>query len=329
MTLGFRPGLFFRNAKLTCINVLMQYSDGCKANCLYCGQAREILGGSECKNLIRVEWPSYSLDEVIQRTKVVKSDVKRVCISMVTHPKAREDILTIIERFREGVDLPISALITPTLVTREYMERVKEAGAEIIGIALDVASPELFYKLRGRGAKSPHSWGRHWDGLREAVKVMGMGRVGCHLIVGLGETEEEMSSIIQEVHDIGAQTHLFSFFPEANSILETKPQPPLGQYRRVQLVRYLIDRGLSRFEHMEFDEAGRITDFGIDNNAVTEIIRTGDPFETSGCPGCNRPYANERPSQPIRNFPFPPKREDVEDIEKQIWIYEQPLLLRQ
>jgi biotin synthase len=47
---------------------------------------------------------------------------------------------------------------------------------------------------------------------------------------------------------------------------------------------------------------------------------------TSGCPGkdkkvaCNRPYGNERPSGPIRNFPFMPEPEDIEEIRMQMEI---------
>ena len=29
----------------------------------------------------------------------------------------------------------------------------------------------------------------------------------------------------------------------------------------------------------------------------------GDAFQTVGCPGCNRPYYNERPSGPLYNYP--------------------------
>jgi biotin synthase len=74
---------------------------------------------------------------------------------------------------------------------------------------------------------------------------------------------------------------------------------------------------------MEFDESGKLINFGI---AVNPLIQKGEPFMTSGCPGkdgrvaCNRPYGNERPSGPIRNFPFSPEREDLELIRKQMGI---------
>ena len=68
MTLGFARGKFYRGARLGCINILMEYEDGCVGNCLYCGQAREVAEGPECRSLIRVSWPSFDLDRVIEAT---------------------------------------------------------------------------------------------------------------------------------------------------------------------------------------------------------------------------------------------------------------------
>ncbi|EMR74670.1 hypothetical protein MBGDF03_01269 [Thermoplasmatales archaeon SCGC AB-540-F20] len=36
MTLGFKNGRFYRNAKLPCINLLLTYNSGCAGNCGYC-----------------------------------------------------------------------------------------------------------------------------------------------------------------------------------------------------------------------------------------------------------------------------------------------------
>ena len=103
--------------------------------------------------------------------------------------------------------------------------------------------------------------------------------------------------------------------------MEDLSQPPLEQYRRVQLARYLINRGKSRFEKMEF-ESGRLTDFGLPKNELVEALRKGTAFMTTGCTGCNRPYANETPTQAmqglLRNYPFPPNAQDIQTIEKQM-----------
>ena len=41
LTLGLAEGRFYRNARLGCINLLLTYPGGCKANCAFCGLARE------------------------------------------------------------------------------------------------------------------------------------------------------------------------------------------------------------------------------------------------------------------------------------------------
>jgi biotin synthase len=241
---------------------------------------------------------------------------------MITHPKALEDTLFVIKKLREETDLPISVLISPTLIRRDdSLAAMKKVGADRVGIAIDAATPELFDRLRGKGVGGPHQWDHYWDVVRLAVVVFGRFYVGIHLIVGLGETEEEMVHAIQKGQNMGANTHLFSFFPEMGSPMESHSPPSLGQYRRIQLARWVINEGLGRASQMKFDKGGRLIDFGMD---IDPLIQIGEPFMTSGCPGrdgkvaCNRPYGNERPSGPIRNFPFMPEKEDIEEVRRQL-----------
>jgi biotin synthase len=200
---------------------------------------------------------------------------------------------------------------------------MEKAGADRVGIAIDAATPELFDQLRGKGVAGPHQWDHYWDVVQMAVGVFGRFQAGIHLIVGLGETEKEMVAAIQKGQNMGVHTHLFSFFPEEGSPMEEHALPSLGQYRRIQLARWIIDEGLGSAGQMNFDENGRLVDFGMD---INPLIQIGEPFMTSGCPGrdgkvaCNRPYGNERPSGPIRNFPFMPEPEDIEEIRRQLGV---------
>lgn len=323
MTLKYFPGRFYRDAKLNALNLLVTYEDGCKGRCGYCGlsNTRAIKSESD-KTFIRVDWPVLPLEEVIERTKDHAPHFQRVCVSMITHPRAVEDTCTIMKRFREETDLLISGLISPTLIrNKETLEKLKVCGADMVGIAIDAATPELFDKFRGKGVKGPHKWDHYWDIVEQSVEVFGKHKVGVHLIVGLGETEEEMISTIQRAHDLGAGTHLFSFYPESGSYMEEYNQPTYGQYRRVQLARYLINEGISVHSKMRFDDNGQIIEFGVD---TSEIMKIGEAFMTSGCAGkdckaaCNRPFGNERPSKPIRNYPFLPNEEDIEVIKEQL-----------
>ena len=111
---------------------------------------------------------------------------------------------------------------------------------------------------------------------------------------------------------------LFAFTPIRGTRLENNSPPPLESYRRVQLMRFLMVNGLVRYEDMHFDDEGKITSFGIASHRLKQIIEDGTPFLTSGCPDCNRPFYNEKPSGPIYNYPRKTSREEIEKIKKQL-----------
>jgi lipoyl synthase len=323
LTLGLQQGSFHRNARLKGLNLLLRYEEGCLGRCQFCGLSRSRREGPKGKTFIRVDWPVYSLEEIIEKTKGVKQ-IHRVCISMITHPRAFEDTCSVIRRFKEETNLYISVLIAPTLIhSPSSLQELKNAGADRVGIAIDAATPLLFDQLRGTGVGGPHRWDHYWDVVRWAVDTFGPFYAGIHLIVGLGETEKEMVYTIQRGQDGGAHTHLFSFFPEKGSLMEKQSPPSLKQYRNIQLARWIINESLGSADRMTFDSTGRLIDFGCD---IGPLLETGEPFMTSGCPGrdgkvaCNRPYGNERPSGPIRNFPFTPEPEDIEEIKAQLGI---------
>lgn len=324
MTLDLKPGIFYRNARLYCINLLITYANGCSARCAYCGLSSKRPGRFGEKSFIRVSWPIASLDEIVSRIADRKDRIKRICISMITNGRAREDTAFITSRLRSSFDIPVSVLISPTIVGTKELESYFKAGADRIGVAIDLATERLFDKYRGRDIGGPHRWQRYWDCLEEAVGLFGKRKAGSHFMVGMGETEKEMCEAIQRVRDLGGWTHLFSFFPEPDSYMAAVEPPPIAQYRRIQLARYLIDNDIEEAGRFSFDEEGRVTRFGIEGARIEEIIDSGEPFRTSGCEGydgevaCNRPYANSRPGPYIRNFPFPPEKADILRVRKQM-----------
>ena len=326
MTLGFKKGRFYRNATSPCVNLLLSYDSGCAGNCGYCGLSHVRKGEYSDKSFIRVGWPSYTMDDIIDAINRSDDKVGRVCISMITNIRSIEDTIFITRKLRERIEQPVSLLITPTILTKDDLIRFRKAGADKIGVAVDCARPDLFDAIRGKGVNGPHHWERYWQCLEDAMEVFGEMNVGAHLIVGLGETEQEMISVIQRVHDMGGWTHLFSFFPEQDSALADHPQPPIGQYRRVQLARHLIDGNIASLDTFTFNDQGKLTSFGLPKERLTGIIATGKPFMTSGCPdrggevACNRPYANCVPGPEIRNFAFEPEEEDVAQITRELEV---------
>lgn len=326
MTLGFKQGLFYRNAKLYCINLLLTYREGCAARCAYCGLSKKRPGTYSGKSFIRVTWPTYALSDIIARILERQERVKRICISMLTNRRGIHDTKDICRRLRASFDIPVSLLISPTILNRNDLLDFKAAGADKIGVAVDLATPELFDRFRGRGVGGPHRWATYWDCLADALEIFGPGQVGPHLMVGMGETEQEMCAVIQRARDMGGETHLFSFFPEDSSALADAGHepPPMDQYRRIQLARYLIDTDRQRSDRFDYDAGGRIASFGLSAREIDAVINSGIPFQTSGCSGrdgqvaCNRPFGNSRPGPDMRNYPFLPNEADIDRIRRQM-----------
>ena len=151
MTLGLKSGRFYRDARLYCINLLQTYPKGCAGRCAYCGLSRNRLTAhhESGHSFIRVTWPTHQLDEIIDRMNERRDRLGRVCLSMVTHRSALDDIVRMARRIRARLDIPMSALLTPTLVDKNGFSRIRDAGVDRIGIAVDGATPELFDELRG------------------------------------------------------------------------------------------------------------------------------------------------------------------------------------
>ncbi|RLB16897.1 MAG: radical SAM protein [Deltaproteobacteria bacterium] len=327
ISLGLMGGRMYRGAVNKCVNLLVHYPEGCAANCAYCGLAKKRPGSYEEKSFIHVERPIYHMSEIIEAINQAPSYVKRTCISMITNGKCRKDTITMTRQLKEKTSLPISILISPTILKENDLWEMKEAGADKIGIAIDLATPELFDQYRGKGVNGPHKWDTYWKVLAWALKIFGTPNVGAHLMVGMGETEEQMVSLMDKLWNMGVVSHLFSFFAEEGSRLADRPQPPWPTYLRVQLARYLIEENLSKYKEMAFDQMGRIVGFGLSRKELDEIIDLGRPFMTTGCLGddgevaCNRPFGNCLPDVKQWNYPYPPNEEELALIREHIFTY--------
>ena len=334
ITLGIMSGKMYRCSCTRCLNLLLTYPEGCRANCAYCGLARHREADRDYadRNFIRVDWPSVPIADIVEKVAADGEDTPfhRMCISMITHPNSDEDTVTVLKAWTDRIDpktVPVSILSNPTTMVRNDVETLHGLGADIFTVALDAVTPELFDRTRGKGVQSPHTWKKYWEVLEDARDIFGPEKFGAHLIVGMGETEHDVISVVQRLRDMGGHSHMFCFFPEKGSLMDHLPATPRDQWRRVQLARYLIDYCGARIEHMSFDEHGRVSDFGLPQQELDSIIDTGLAFRTSGCPGkfqedisaCDRPYGDSPPSN-IASFPFQPNKTDMRKVRRQLKI---------
>lgn len=322
VSLGSAVVLGLATAKLDAVPTtvyLMTYREGkCSANCGFCPQARKSNGRADM--LSRISWPLYQIDEVLKRLpEAVKiGKIKRVCIQALNHPLTIKQLDGLARAINHSVKVPISVSCQP--LRYEDLFLLRNSGVERIGIPLDAATSEIFDRLKGAKTGGLYDWEREWQLLARATDIFGKDKVSTHLIVGLGETENEMVNAIYECVKIGVLPALFAFTPVSGTALEHHSQPPIEQYRRIQVARHLLVHRIARPEKMAFDGERRIVDFGISKRALLKIVECGKPFITSGCPGCNRPFYNEKPSGPIYNFPAEISRTEISSIEKQLGL---------
>ena len=296
------------DAKPNTIYLLTYRAGKCDANCGFCPQAK--MSESRTDMLSRVVWPPFDTADVIAKIarSVKRKGIQRICLQALNYPTVFDDILEVVKELRDRSSLPMSISLQP--MTQEKLKILKEAGVERISIALDAATEELFEQIKGERAGGPYVWKEQCEALKEAVTIFGEGFVTTHIIMGLGEKEKEIVEAIQWCVDEGVYPSLFAFTPVPGTLLAQNPPPSLVSYRRVQIAHYFITRGNARVSEMVFDDAGDLIEFGRSKEKIKEIIETGEPFRTSGCPGCNRPFYNERPRGPIYNYPQTvPKRE--------------------
>ncbi len=281
---------------------LMTYIKGkCSASCLFCPQSKNSTSNPDM--LSRILWPAYPWNTVIDRvTALFNRLFKRVCIQVQRRGDSESQALKIVSDLAlKGVNR-ISVAVNPFSI--KLLRILKNAGVERVGISLDAAERGVFEKV-----KPGFGWREMWCKIKAAVDIFGPWRVTCHLIAGLGESERDLVETMARLRDMKVVLSLFAFTPVKGTKLEKMKRPSLRSYRKVQVARFLLMRGY-RLEEFTFSESGEISRIVVASEDL-DIIRKGYPFQTSGCPDCNRPFYNETPSGPIYNYAWKPSRAEA------------------
>ena len=168
---------------------------------------------------------------------------------------------------------------------------------------MDAACERVFRQVKG-----PY-WERMLSTIEETSERF-PGRSAVHLVIGLGETEREAVARVLWARDLRVEVGLFAFTPIPGTRLGSRQQPSLGQYRRMQVSRWLILHCDARMSDFVFTSEGQLEAIRLPGWA--QSVEDGDAFRTSGCPDCNRPFYNERPSGTMYNYPRALRREEAQ-----------------
>jgi biotin synthase-related radical SAM superfamily protein len=255
-------------------------TDGqCRRNCKFCGNSNQ---------LARVTWPHFAKEEIISSLK--STDMKRICIQTVDSKEALEEVREVLpEIIKTGI---------PVCLSSQFGEEFLEMGLDHWTIPLDVVRPDQYTAIKGG------SFEKALDRIK-AMAAKYPNRIGTHLIAGLGETEEEMITLLHDLYRSGVSVGLFAFTPVPGTELENHPKIPLDSYRRIQIGNYLVSKYPEAIEEMVFQE-GRLVFAPLDKVESRA-------FETWGCEDCNRPFYNESPGGPWYNYPRPLSPEEFRE----------------
>lgn len=266
----------------------------CSNNCQFCAQSRE--STSRADLLSRVTWPAFSSDEAVAGINHSYGDgaIKRACLQVVQSARSWDTTVTALNLLHNSSAVPIC--VSGYLDTAQQAEELVARGAERVCIALDGATPEIYEKVKGG------KWARKWNLLLECAKAL-PGRITTHLIVGLGESEEDMVQRMAACIDQGIRVGLFAFTPVRGTAWANKLPPTIGQYRRIQIAHHLLKMGYK--QTIIGYQNGKIAEFKVPQEELLRVVTNGQVYQTSGCDDCNRPYYNERPGGLIYNYPRP------------------------
>ena len=322
VVLGLEIAFMDRDNAPTTAYLQTYFPGRCAANCQFCAQARD--SDANVDKIARSLYLPYAANVVTARLKKAfdRGFIKRICIQTINYPNLMSELVWLVETLHSEVTAPISVSIFS--ISKEQIKTLRNAGVQKIVIPLDAANEKIFNEIKGARTGGPYRWNKHLKTLDDALEVMGRGNVGTHLMVGLGETELEMVNLMAKLKDKGVYCALFAFTPIPGTQLAKSKPPSIEIFRRIELVNYLLFHDLAQAKNIRFSEAGEITDFGVTQEELNRAIARGEPFLTSGCPDCNRPFANETPEKTIYNFPILPSGEELRRIKRQVKASKEP-----
>ena len=236
----------------------------CRAACKYCYLRQGKLG--------RVKWPEFGIEEIVK--KIEDGIAGRICIQTTYNKKTLSMLYEFLDRM--DASIPVSISINP--ISIEEMEMLKEYGVERLGFGIDACSEAIFKKWK----YGTPSWKEYIEAIKNAKEIFG--KATAHLIIGLGESDEEAINAMKFFSMNGIDIALFAYTKNNETMVE------LPRYRAIQIARYFIKEAEFSFKNGKLEEI-----------LLPEINK--EAFRTSGCPDCNRPFYNERVTK-IYNYPF-------------------------
>jgi len=264
----------------------LMIGEKCLFNCSYCAQARQAQSNADL--LSRIKWPEISLETF--KNIFIPTKFKRICIQVVSSLDYWNELNELLSFLKE-TEIPISVSIRPRNI-EEVRTLFKKYNVDRVGMAIDVANKDLFSKIRG---------GKYefYENMLINASNEFPNRITTHIIIGLGETDENIIEFLLKMKKFKILVSLFSFTPIKGTKFEGLLPPSLSRYRKIQIAREIILKYDVEKSDFLFDSKGNL-------QKLPEVkVDIEEAKKTSGCPWCTRPFYNEKPTEEPYNIPVP------------------------
>lgn len=169
----------------------------CRMNCLFCTINDNVLSKKGEMTVDR------AFELILSASK--RADLRAVAVTggvPRTIGEHIENICALVKKVREAFsEIPIG--VEPLVGSREHISMLRRSGATEIKVNIETATKEIFQKVCPN-----RDYDEAIQGVKWAVEEFGRNRVTSNVIIGLGESDADVSRTIEMLADIGAVANL-------------------------------------------------------------------------------------------------------------------------
>lgn len=161
----------------------------------------------------------------VAKAAVALDGVKHMVMTTGTPPtpdRGAQVLYESVVAVKAAVDLPIQVQCEPP-DDLAWFKTLKDAGADALGMHLEVVTPDVRQKLMLGKAKV--SIDEYMFAFKAAVEVFGWGQVSTYILAGLGDTSEAILAMCDDLLEIGVYPFVVPFVPIRGTPLEDHPAP--------------------------------------------------------------------------------------------------------
>jgi radical SAM protein (TIGR04043 family) len=187
--------------------------------CQFCAIGQSLAAG----RTIERKTPAHLAE--VAKAAVELDGVKHMVMTTGTPPGADRGAAILAESaaaVKAAVALPVQAQCEPP-DDDAWFGRMRDAGVDALGMHLEAVTPALRARIMPGKAQVPVA--RYLSAFAAAVPVFGRGQVSTYILAGLGDSQEAILAICEQLVGLGVYPFVVPFVPISGTPLESHPAP--------------------------------------------------------------------------------------------------------